>query len=122
MNFLNSKLVAVAGLIAVVTLGFFVARRMPILYQTRQEMTHIQKEITALKERRADLEQKKEYYQSEDYQEYQARLKLHYKNPDEKAVYVYRSTVPTEQQVSVDKGQSNLRLWLDYLFSNSRGI
>ena len=75
-----------------------------------------------------ELEKLGDYLKSDAYMERQARLKLNYKKPDEKVVYIYQKTAETqnEEETQNDLGLNkilenkvimNLKNWLRYLVS-----
>lgn len=56
-----------------------------------KETDNLKRKIDETNKTVAELENSKEYLQNPAYLERQARLRLNYKKPDEKVVFVYRS-------------------------------
>src|SRR3989344_4528539 len=92
---------------AVVLIGFFLIsliKIQPVLTTTQKELENLDKKITEAERSASELERLKDYLQSDAYLERQARLKLNYKKPDEKVVYVYdrEDGSKTESKVAAD--------------------
>ena len=110
----------VAASIGVALLGFFgveIVRQQPNLTALRQELKGIDLQINEVREKQAELDRQKEYYQTAGYLEQQARLKLNYKKPGEQVVYVYHPSTSSGPSASplLATRQSNLRQWWNYL-------
>ena len=114
-NIFQSKLFTIAGLLVLVLLSLAVVEREPLTGVLNQEIKYIDNQAENLKQQQAELENKKAYLQSTAYLEQQARLKLNYKKPGEKVVYVYHTADDTAQALPLAKPRSNLRQWWDYL-------
>ena len=88
------------------------------------KLNALKNETAVLKEKISELKSNEEINSqtSDEYIEREARIKLNYRDPDEKVVYVYRNNEvygPQEQAISVpvleQNIESNFRLWIDYL-------
>jgi len=111
---------------AVVLIGFFLIsliKIQPVLTTTQKELRNLDKKIAEAERSASELERLKDYLQSDAYLERQARLKLNYKKPDEKVVYIYtgENGNKTESKIAagVNSAESrlsqNLKLWWGYL-------
>ncbi len=113
-----------------VVVGFLVISLIkiePTLVTTRRELDNLNKKIAETEQSAFELERLGDYIKSDAYLERQARLKLNYKKPDEKVVYVYtRGTSEAQKGAEIrnDPGQSkffedkfiaNLQSWWGYL-------
>ena len=102
-------------LVAVVALS--VLRTWPLVVTVNKEARNLQQKIDEVNRDIAEAEKTKEYLSSPTYLERQARLKLNYKKPDEKVVFVYRNPYnqrPDESVGNLEHGVSSWwqRLWL----------
>ena len=91
-DILHSKWFTIGALIAA---GFFVVSFLkiePALVATNKELNNLDKKIAEVKRSASELERLGGYLNSDAYFERQARLKLNYKKPDERVVYVYQKT------------------------------
>ena len=111
---------------AVVIIGFFLIsliKIQPALTTPQKELINLNKKIVEAERSASELERLKDYLQSDAYLERQARLKLNYKKPNEKVVYVYtrengNKTEPKNADVDgaiESKLNQNLKLWWGYL-------
>lgn len=124
-NLLQSKLVT-AGLVLII--GFFllsIIKLQPALISVRKEIKNIDQKISEIERARQEAEKLGEYRNSPAYLERQARIKLNYKKPDEKVVYIYttetRNSSPETQKEKLiakilrNKFIKNLEDWARFL-------
>ena len=114
-------------MLAVVTAGFLIISLIkiePALVTTRKELNNLDKKIAEIKQSTSELKRLGGYLNIDAYFERQARLKLNYKKPDEKVVYIYtrENNNKTEPPTSLNTGRvteseliQNLKLWWWYL-------
>lgn len=87
---LQSRLYTVIILLLLVLLLISVIKIEPALLAIRKETKNLGQKIADVKKTDSELEKIADYLKSPSYLERQAKLKLNYKKPDEKVVYVYR--------------------------------
>lgn len=78
--------------ILVVLIGFLLISFIkiePAFTTLHKELGNLDKKIMDIQESTSELERLGDYIKSDAYLERQARLKLNYKKPDEKVVYIY---------------------------------
>jgi cell division protein FtsL len=85
---------------------------------TDKQVAELEKKIENLEKENKNLEQSKDYFQSDAYLERQARLKLNYRDADEKLAFVY---LDKDASKSMDfKSRAGileiLKSWRDKLF------
>ncbi len=90
------------------------------LVAVSKELRNINQKIDEAKKTGLELEKLSDYLKSDAYLERQARLKLNYKKPDEKVVFVYQSantqnSTPKLENISNSKFVTNLKGWWRYL-------
>jgi len=118
-NFLYSKyspfIAVVIFLLVVTALG----RESYINYQTNREIKELQEKIEELKKNNLELAEMEKYFQSEEFLEKEARLKLNLIRDGEKLIIV------KEEENNLTEGQdeakkmeniSNFRKWWRYFF------
>jgi len=115
--------------VILIVLGFFlvsVIKLEPPLAAVRKELKNLNQKIDEAEKSSLELEKFGDYLKSNAYLERQARLKLNYKKPDEKVVFVYTKTTETQKGQETQKGLGrpkffenklimNLKLWWGYL-------
>lgn len=125
-NLLQSKLIT-AGLVLLI--GFFllsIIKLQPALIAARKEIKNIDQKISEIERARQEAEKLGEYLNSPAYLEKQARIKLNYKKPDEKVVYIYNKTpesrngtenaeIGIAEKIISNKFYKNLKSWWRYL-------
>ena len=140
---LQSKLFTGAALVII---GFFlvsIIKFEPPLITIGRELKNVNQKIDETQNAVSELEKLGDYLKDDAYLERQARLKLNYKRPDEKVVFVYRnpnaktgalkvlSARPSTNEISVlvqnndiearkildSKLLANLKEWWEYLIS-----
>lgn len=104
--------------------GFFslsiVKLSLPLITVSR-ELKNINQKIDEAKKSNLELEELGSYLQSDAYVERQARIRLNYKKPDEKVVYVYRNPsakIPNDDTVAGktnNKFFANITEWFKHL-------
>lgn len=115
-NLLQSRLITL-GLVLII--GFFllsIIKLQPALVSARKEIKNIDQKISEIERQRREAEKLGEYLNSPAYLERQARVKLNYKKPDEKVVYVYTQGT-TEAQNSNPKTLKE-NGWVEKIWEN----
>lgn len=101
----------------------------PAILTARDELKNLENKIAEVNKSISESERLAEYLISDNYFERQARLKLNYKKPDEKVVYIYKGAegntrsndfsadkkISKEGEANDDKVVSSWKLWLRYL-------
>jgi len=118
-NFLYSKyslfIAVIIFLLVVIALG----RESYINYQTNREIKELQEKIEELKKNNLELAEMEKYFQSEEFLEKEARLKLNLIRDGEKLIIV------KEEENNLTEGRdearkmeniSNFRKWWRYFF------
>jgi cell division protein FtsB len=88
---LSSKFTTPIFLIMLFFLSLTIAKIWPPVDSIRKELAALKQKINEADKVIVELDKSKELMQSEDYLEQQARLKLNYKMPYEKVIYVYKN-------------------------------
>ena len=113
--------------VILIVIGFFVIsviKLEPSLSAVRKELKNLNQKIDEAEKSSLELEKLGDYLKSDVYLERQARLKLNYKKPDEKVVFVYDTEDQNEREMpkyskKLKIFESNLTLniksWWDYL-------
>lgn len=109
--------------ITVVIVGFLLISLIkiePALITTHKELKNLDKKIAEVEQSASELERLGDYLKSDAYLERQARLKLNYKKPDERVVYVYQKTTEAQNSQEIRKKPENklimnLKSWWGYL-------
>ncbi len=117
-QFLSSRLASILILIGIVILAIPLSRIIPTAITNRETIANLEQNLEDLKEKQRQVAERKAYYQSNDYLEQQARLRLNYKKSDEQVVFIYKdSPTPTPKisPKSVSALPKFLQKILDYL-------
>lgn len=123
-SILQSRWFAVAAMVMLGFLAISFMRIQPAIVEVRKEHENLENKITEIKESNFERERLGEYLLTTAYLEHQARLKLNYKKPDEKVVYVYSKDAnvvevknATRQAPAIfgSKFVADLKLWWGYL-------
>lgn len=93
----------------------------PALLTIRKELKNLDKKIAEVRQSTFELERLGSYLKSDAYFERQARLKLNYKKPDEKVVYIYTTETQNGAEIlkkdqTIKKSLKNWQRWWQYLF------
>lgn len=121
-DILQSKWFTVVILLVI---GFFLVSVIKLefpLKVVRKELKNLNQKIDEVEKSSLELEKLSDYLKSNAYLERQARLKLNYKKPDEKVIFVYlnpnvkiqNGNVETEKILD-SKLLANLKEWWNYL-------
>ena len=117
-KFLHSKyslfILFVVFLLLVIALG----RESYLNYQTNQEIKELQKKIEELKKNNVEMAEMEKYFQSEEFLEKEARLKLNLIRDGEKLIIIKEEEndlVDDEEKEDSEK-IPNFRKWLKYFF------
>ena len=115
-KFLHSKyslfILFVVFLLLVIALG----RESYLNYQTNQEIKELQKKIEELKKNNVEMAEMEKYFQSEEFLEKEARLKLNLIRDGEKLIIIKEEEndlVDDEEKEDSEK-IPNFRKWLKY--------
>ena len=120
-SLLQSKWFTIAIVLFAVVLTAVIAEREPKLASMLQETKQLDDRILELNNEQTNLEQRQAYYSSDAYLEEQARLKLNYKKPGEKVVFVYRSSKSQDiEQKPEVRTLTNVELWWYYLLGREK--
>lgn len=90
-------------------------------YRTRQEINSLKQDVAVLQGQKEELEVLTAYYQTDTFQELEARKKLGLKVPGEKVAKVEEvkeaTPTPDQQQKAIFQGsqKANWEQWLDFL-------
>lgn len=86
-------------------------------FRVSQEIRDLEKKIEALEKENEELAGMEKYFQSEDFLEKEARLKLNLTKPGEKLIIVKTpEDLEEEQEQEITKQVFNIQLWWDYFF------
>ncbi|MBI2062782.1 MAG: septum formation initiator family protein [Candidatus Yanofskybacteria bacterium] len=112
-------------LLIIVFFLFSIIKFEPSLVAVNRELSNINKKIDEAEKVGLELKKLGDYLKSDAYLERQARLKLNYKKPDEKVVFVYQNPKTNMQSNDAQAGSisdlfflTNLKEWWKYLVSN----
>ena len=90
-------------------------------YQTNQEIKELQKKIENLQKDNVELTETEKYFQSEEFLEKEARLKLNLIREGEKLIIVKeeeKNSVEEQSEEEKSESVSNFRNWWRYFFGN----
>lgn len=121
-QFLSSRLATILILIGICVLAIPLSRILPTAISNRDTIAHLEQKLANLKEEQQQIAERKAYYQSNDYLEQQARLRLNYKKADEHVVFIYKDSPTPTPQASPNSTSilpNFLQKILDY-FSNKK--
>ncbi len=89
----------------IVLLGLGVFKILPSVVSFNRESANLKQKIDEANNSMAEAEKSKEYLQNPNYLERQARLRLNYKKPDEKVVFIYQSHYNQNSEINSNKSQ-----------------
>lgn len=115
---LQSRWFTFGMIIVVGFLALSVVKILPAVVAVNKEAKNLEQKINETNRNFAELERSKEYLKSPAYLERQARIKLNFKKPDEKVVFVYQkpySLNPTASTAAENDYKSWWRNWLKWL-------
>lgn len=118
-KFLQSK-----GFVIILTIVFilvFVAlsRESYRYFKVNQEIKDLEQKIEELKERNEELSKMENYFQSKDFIEREARVKLNLTKPGEKLIIIKKAENVQEQESGGEEGVEktiNIQKWWNYFF------
>lgn len=102
-------------LLLIIALG----RESYINYQTNQEIKELQEKIEELKKSNVELAEMEKYFQSEEFLEKEARLKLNLIRDGEKLIIVKeeeQNSIEEQSEEEKSESVSNFRNWWRYFF------
>jgi cell division protein FtsB len=118
-NFLYSKYSVFALSVIFLLLVIALGRESYINYQTDREIKGLQNKIEELKKNNAELSEMEKYFQSEEFLEKEARLKLNLIRDGEKLIIVKEdenNLTKESNSVKETENVSNFRKWWKYFF------
>lgn len=92
-------------------------------YQTNQEIKDLENKIEELGKSNSESAELEKYFQSEEFLEKEARLKLNLIREGEKLIIIKEEQNSTEEQSEEEKSEtvSNFRNWWKYFFGKKNG-
>jgi len=88
-------------------------------FKVNQEIRDLEKRIEALEISNEELSRMQEYFQSEEFLEKEARLKLNLTKPGESLIIVKKTEeAEGEQEIAIAKEISNIQKWWKYFFGH----
>ena len=119
-NFFSSKIFVVVLVLVLAGIVIAITKESYRKYQMDKEVTGLEKEIEAIREKNESLANLLDYFNSERFSEKEARLKLNLLKEGEKLVIISSDKKPdSENQVleNIQEEQvSNFQKWWRYLF------
>jgi len=115
MNFIFSKSwgAIIAGILVIV-FSVIAIRSMSPYLEAKKELQITKSQQAIAEQRIGALTANKDYYQSREYLERQARIRLNYKKPGEKVVYVYDRSSPSSSPASGPLAPEH-KSWLEWI-------
>lgn len=105
----------------IIVIGFLalaVVKILPAVVAVNKEAKNLEQKVNETSQNFSELERSKEYLKSSAYLERQARIKLNFKKPDEKVVFVYQKPYnlnPTASTAAENDYLPKWRQWLKWL-------
>ena len=125
-HLLRSKLVIILELVILIGLSVALGKEVLLKYQVQGEIRELETEISELEYRNVELGSLINYFESDEYKEEQARLKLGLQKPGETVITVLgvsteSETISAESLAynthTLDDTKTNPHRWWDYFFS-----
>lgn len=118
---LKSKLFVAAGLIVLLSTGYFFARELQKKSRIHREIRDLEGEIEKFESQNEEILRLINYFKTPEYKERQARSLLNLQKPGEFAVALPPSEedMPSEASLVPAETKSNLKAWWDYFFGAS---
>lgn len=116
---LSSKSFIFFLLVVLVLIAVALGRESYRYFKINQDIKNLEKKIEELKKSNEELIGLEEYFQSEDFLEKQARLKLNLTKPGEKVIIIKQIEQEigiAEQSTGMAKEISNIQNWWEYFF------
>lgn len=111
---LHSKYFIIFLILVLIFIIIFLFRESYRVFIVNQEIKNLEKRIEDIKKSNEELVKIKQYFQSDDFLEKQARLKLNLVKPGEKLIIIKESEKFEEQKVV--NNTSNIQKWFKYFF------
>lgn len=90
-------------------------------FRINQEIKGLKQKIADIEKSNEELSKMREYYQSEEFLEREARLKLNLTKPGEKLIIIKQKEESPEEKIeekkAIAKEISNIQRWWDYFFN-----
>lgn len=119
MKFFYSISFAAICLVIIFFVGFSLIKLWPDKLAVNEEVDSLDKKIQEIEKSNLELAESLEYFKSDSYREREARLRLNYKNLDEKAAFVYREKEPlntSEDMPKIESDMPNFLKWWRWLW------
>jgi len=119
MKFFHSIVFAVICIVIIFFVGFSLVKLWPDKLAVNEEVDNLDKKIQEIEKSNLELAESLEYFKSDSYREREARLRLNYKNPDEKAAFVYREKedeIISEDISKIESDTPNFLKWWQWLW------
>jgi cell division protein FtsB len=116
---LSSKSFIFFLLVVLVLIAVALGRESYRYFKVNQDIKNLEEKIEELKKSNEELIGLEEYFQSEDFLEKQARLKLNLTKPGEKVIIIKQIEQDlglTEETIGIAKELSNVQKWWKYFF------
>jgi cell division protein FtsB len=117
VNFLN-----LVGVVAIIYLVVILGQTIKRNYDLNTQITDLKAQIALLQDQKDQLSYNIQYYQTESFQEREARAKLGLQMPGEQVVVLPRPSTapaPSDDATKPTKKKSNFQQWLDFLGGKS---
>lgn len=100
--------------------GLSLIKLWPKRVTVNNEVKNLEQKISEIDSSNSELSRLLDYFKSDYYREKEARLRLNYKKPDEKAAFVYReknATIINSSSEEQELNLSNPQKWWKWLLS-----
>lgn len=125
-SLLRSKLVIILELVILVGLSVALGKEVFLKYRVQGDIRELETEISELEYRNVELGSLINYFESDEYKEEQARLKLGLQKPGESVITVLGASTESEiiqtetlayNTNTLDDKKTNPHRWWDYFFN-----
>ena len=116
---LRSKPFLITAVLLLVYLLVMLSRVVWQNYQVNQQVAQLQGQVDELKASNQDLKAKILYYQTESFQEREARAKLGLQKPGEQVIITPSEQAKASQDQTAQKPLPNWRKWWNFFFGSS---
>jgi cell division protein FtsB len=117
-SLVTSRIFITIAFVMLTVVGIGVTRSLIRRAEVQQEVTALRQEISTLEGKNQELHRFIDYYNTPEFREREARLRLGLQKPGEKVVVIPNleslNTTPTDQTAEMEDNSSNWRLWLNY--------
>jgi cell division protein FtsL len=125
IKFFSSRIFIIMGVCAIALIGFSLAKETYRNYQIQKEIQTLEKEISRLENDNENLANLIKYFETEAYQEREARQKLGLQKEGEKVVIITEEEIESQETIQesnepeeeiAEEEISNLRKWWNFIF------